>query len=332
MQPFVYQRVATAQEALASASSHAPGAAFLAGGTVLLDLMKLGSLQPSTLVDINDLSRDYGAIEERSDGLWLGALVRMAEAAKHPVVAREYPVVAQSLLLAASAQLRNMASLAGNVLQRTRCNYFRDPSYRACNKRNPGSGCAAIGGVQRKHAVLGVSPNCIASYPGDFAQALVALDARVELLGPTGSRTLAVEELHLLPGDTPHRETVLRDGELVTGFFIPREPNARRSLYVKVRDRESYEFALSSAAVVLELDGATVRHVRIALGGLAAKPWRARAAEQLLVGGVLDEASACRAAEAAFRDASTHGEDSFKPELGRRTVVRALLEAAALEV
>jgi len=266
------------------------------------------------------------------EGLSLGALVRMAEAARHPVVLREYPAIAQALLLAASPQLRNMATLAGNVLQRTRCNYYRDPTYAACNKRRPGSGCAAIEGVNRKHAVLGTSAHCIASYPGDLAQALLALDAEVELRTASSVRRMPLEALHRVPGDTPHVETALEPGELITRFVLPVRPWTRRSLYVKVRDRASYEFALASAAVALDLAGGVVRAARIALGGVATKPWRAHAAEAQLVGHALDEASARRAAEVAFEGAVTHGEDAFKPELGRRTLVRALLEAAALEV
>jgi xanthine dehydrogenase YagS FAD-binding subunit len=224
-----------------------------------------------------------------------------------------------------------MATLAGNVLQRTRCNYFRDPSWRACNKRDPGSGCAALQGVNRKHAVLGTSAHCIATYPGDFAQALVALDAVVDVLGPDGERTLRVEELHRPPGDTPHVETVLAPGELITGFAVPAGP-WRRSLYLKIRDRESYEFALASAAVALDLAGdGAVRAARIALGGVATTPWRAREAEALLVGRPLTEASATEAAEAAFAGAVTHRGNAYKPELGRRTLVRALLAAARLE-
>jgi xanthine dehydrogenase YagS FAD-binding subunit len=332
MRPFDYERASSAAAAISMGKARGDRGVYLAGGTLLLDLMKLGTMQPGALIDINDLGREHGAIAVTSDALHLGALVRMADAARHPEIAVNYPVIAQSLLLAASPQLRNMATLAGNVLQRTRCNYFRDPSHRACNKRTPGTGCAAREGIQRKHAVLGVSPHCIASYPGDFAQALVALDAEVEVLSTGGVRALPVEALHRLPGETPHLETVLEPGDLIVGFRVPARPWTRRSLYVKVRDRASYEFALASAAVALDMQDGVVRTARIALGGLASKPWRAHEAEAQLVGRALTEASARAAAEAALAAAETHGEDAFKPELGRRTVVRALLAAAALEV
>jgi xanthine dehydrogenase YagS FAD-binding subunit len=225
-----------------------------------------------------------------------------------------------------------MATLGGNVLQRTRCNYFRDPSWGACNKREPGTGCAALDGVNRKHAVLGVSDHCSAAYPGDFAQALVALDAAVEIVGPGGSRVMPFEQLHRLPGDTPHIETVLAPGELIVGFRLPVAPWTRRSLYLKIRDRQSYEFALASAAVALDLTNGVVNEARISLGGVAAKPWRAREAEAALNGHAIDEAAARRAAEAAFAGAQTYGGNDYKPELGRRTLVRALLQTAQLSV
>jgi xanthine dehydrogenase YagS FAD-binding subunit len=225
-----------------------------------------------------------------------------------------------------------MASLGGNVLQRTRCNYFRDTSWSACNKRNPGSGCAAIDGVNRRLAVLGVSDHCIANYPGDFAVALAALDATVDLEGAGGRRVIRFEELHRLPGDTPHIETNLKPGELITGFSVPAGPWTRRSLYLKIRDRQSYEFALASAAVALDLDGGVVREARIGLGGVAAKPWRSPEAEAALRGKPLTEATANAAAEAAFARAVVHGQLKFKPELGRRTLVRALLQAQAMEI
>ena len=328
MRPFSYERVPDA----AGAVQAAVGASFLAGGTTLLDLMKLDVMQPDRVVDINDLSAAHGAIEVSDEGLRLGALVRMADAARHPVIRRSFPVIAQSLELAASAQLRNMASLGGNVLQRTRCSYFRDTSWNSCNKRNPGSGCAALGGVNRKHAVLGTSPNCIATYPGDFAQALIVLDATVEVFGHDGARRISFADLHVTPGDRPDVENILEPGELIIAFTIPATLFARHSLYLKVRDRQSYEFALSSAAVALDLVGGMVREARIALGGMATKPWRAHEAEKVLKGKVLDEDTAHDAAEAAFISAITHGENEFKPELGRRTLVRALLQAAALEI
>jgi xanthine dehydrogenase YagS FAD-binding subunit len=246
-------------------------------------------------------------------------------------VVRDYPVIADTLNLAASPQLRNMASLGGNVLQRTRCPYFRDPSWDACNKRTPGSGCAALGGVNRNHAVLGVDQSCIAQYTGDFAVALVALGAEVELASPSGRRVMPFEQLHRPAGGAPHIETSLRPGELITAFTVPAGPWTRRSLYLKIRDRESYEFALASAAVALELDGGVVRQARIGLGGMAYRPWRAHEAEASLTGRPLTEAAAEAAAQAAFAGAVTHGNNGFKPELGRRTLVRALLQAAAME-
>jgi xanthine dehydrogenase YagS FAD-binding subunit len=342
MQTFAYEHAGSARDALRAASRHltTPGdthvgapAQYLAGGTTLLDLMKLYVMRPEVLINIGDLRREYGAIRADASGLYLGALVRMAEAAGHPDVLRDYPVIAQTLQLAASAQLRNMATLAGNVLQRTRCNYFRDPSWSTCNKRAPGSGCAAIGGENRQLAVLGVSPSCIAHYPGDFANALAALGAEVEVIDRDGgTRSLPFEALHRVPGDTPHIETTLVPGELITGFRVPAGPWTRRSLYVKVRDRESYAFALASAAVALDLRDGVVQEARVALGGLAAKPWRSHEAEAALRGKPLDETSAQAAAEAAFQGAVTHEHTRYKPELGRRTLVRALLEAAALEV
>ncbi len=321
MRPFSYDRAAGAPGDA--------GTTWLAGGTTLLDLMKLDVMRPERLADINGL----GLAEVRLDaqGLHLGALARMAEVAGNAEVQRHFPVVAQSLALAASQQLRNMASLGGNVLQRTRCPYFRDPSHAACNKRNPGSGCGAMDGANRLQAVLGTSDACIAAYPGDFAQALVALDAEVTLRGAAGERRMRFADLHVQPGTTPERETTLRPGELITGFTVPAGPWAARSLYLKVRDRESYAFALASAAVALDLDGKVVREARIALGGVATVPWRAAEAEADLRGKVLDEASATRAAEAAFAAARTHGENAFKPELGRRTLVRALLLAKRME-
>ncbi|HWD67812.1 MAG TPA: FAD binding domain-containing protein, partial [Caulobacteraceae bacterium] len=259
-------------------------------------------------------------------------LVRMADAAGHRGLAVRFPVIAQSLDMAASQQLRNMATLGGNVLQRTRCRYFRDPSWGACNKRQPGTGCSAIEGVNRMHAVLGVSEACIASYPGDFAQALIALDAVVEISGPKGPRVIPIETLHRAPGETPHIETTLAAGELITGFHVPAGPWAIRSLYLKVRDRQSYEFALASAAVALDLADGVARTARIALGGVASRPWRCREAEAAIVGRPINETTANASAEAAFATSQTHGANDFKPELGRRTLVRALLQAAQLEV
>jgi xanthine dehydrogenase YagS FAD-binding subunit len=334
MRPFLFERVESPTAAVRAAAGPAPGAReahFLAGGTTLIDLMKLDVMRPEIVIDINALEHTaLGSIEADANGLQLGALVRMADAADHPVVRRDYPVIAQSLLLAASAQLRNMASLGGNVLQRTRCTYFRDVSYAACNKRNPGSGCAALNGVNRMHAVLGTSDQCIATYPGDFAQALIALDADVEIIGPARVRSLPFSALHRVPGDSPDIETTLRPGEIISSFFIPATPWTRRSLFVKVRDRESYEFAVASAAVALDLMDGLVRTSRIALGGVATAPWRAERAEDTLRGKPIDERTARAAAEAAFAAARPSKHNAFKIELGKRTLMRALQGAAAL--
>ncbi len=339
MRRFHYQRAGDLAEAIEAAGSDRSdlpptmaAAQFLAGGTTILDLMKLDVMQPQSLVDINRVDGDAGRVERRADTFYLGAFATMAAVTDHPEIRRNYPVVAQSLDLAASPQIRNMATLGGNVLQRTRCNYFRDPSWGACNKRQPGTGCAALDGVNRRHAVLGVSNHCVAAYPGDFAQALVALDAKVEILGPGGPRVMPFEQLHRLPGETPHIETVLMPGELITGFRLPVAPWTRRSLYLKIRDRQSYEFALASAAVVLELADGAVNQARIALGGVATKPWRAREAEAALEGHAVDEATAKRAAEAAFAGAQSRGDNAYKEELGKRTLVRALLQASQLSV
>ena len=337
MRPFVYERAADPAAAIrAAAGSEGPPTTapvqFLAGGTTLLDLMKLDVMRPATVVDINDLDHELGGVRAEPGGLHLGALTPMAVAAEHPDIVRDYPVIAQSLQLAASPQLRNMARLGGNVLQRTRCNYFRFTDFAECNKRSPGSGCAAIRGVNRKHAVLGVSDHCIASYPGDFATALAALGAEVEIAGPGGVRRIGFEDLHRLPGDTPHIETTLAPGDLILGFFVPAGPWTRRSLYLKIRDRQSYEFALASAAVAVDLDGRRVRQAHIGLGGVAAKPWRSHEAETALAGRPLDERSASDAARAAFASAQPRDGDAYKVELGRRTLVRALLQVARMEV
>src|SRR5688572_2947225 len=329
MRPFAYER-ATSPDAAIAAFNDERATAFLAGGTTLIDLMKLDVLRPERVVDINGLGAD--GIEIGDGRLWVGASARMADAETHPELRRQVPMLTDSLALAASTQIRHMATLGGNVLQRTRCPYFRDVSWAACNKRNPGSGCAALEGFNRSHAVLGTSDACIATYPGDFGQALMALDAVVDVVGRGGRRVVPFADLHVTPGRTPHVETTLRPDELILGFEMSVEPWYRRSLYLKIRDRESYEFALASAAVALDLDGGTVRQARIALGGLATVPWRARDAEQVLVGRTLEEASCQMAAEVALSGARPNEHNSFKVELGRQTIVRALLQAAAMEV
>jgi xanthine dehydrogenase YagS FAD-binding subunit len=337
MRPFTYQRAAdpsAAVHALAAGDDTIPPTVAaiqaLAGGTTLIDLMKLDVMRPSTVIDINPLAEGWADVRLDGDSLRLGSLARMSDVAAHSGIQRKYPLVASALKLAASAQLRNMATLAGNVLQRTRCSYFRDVSYAACNKRNPGSGCSALDGFNRSHAILGTSQHCIATYPGDFAQALIALDARVDILGRTGARTLPFAQLHKSPGDSPHIETTLTPGDLISGFTIA--GSWPRSVYVKVRDRQSYEFALASAAVALDLQNGIVREARIALGGVATVPWRAREAEAILSGRRFDDALAKRAADAAFADATPREHNMFKIELGKRVVVRALHQAAMMEI
>jgi xanthine dehydrogenase YagS FAD-binding subunit len=342
MRPFTLDHAASAQAAIAAARPVAgapagprvpPTAApaqFIAGGTQMLDLMKLDVMQPAAMVDINALAASHGRIEVRPDGLHLGALVRMSEAGAHPAIQRDYPVIAETLLMAASPQLRNMASLGGNVLQRTRCTYFRDAGWTQCNKREPGSGCAALDGVNRKHAVLGVSDRCIAAYSGDFAQALVALGAEVQTAGANGSRTIAFADLHT-GSDNPHTETVLAPGELITGFRVPAGPWTRRSAYVKVRDRESYAYGLATAAVALDLQGGVVREARIGLGAVSYKPWRAHEAEAALRGKPLTEDTAAAAAQAAFAGARPRQGNAYLIDLGRRTLARALMQAGRME-
>ncbi len=336
MRPFSFT-FATDTAAAVQAASQGAGSAggavqYLAGGTSLVDLMKLDVMRPAQLIDVTRLAEPrLRAIELSPQGLFIGALATMRQVADHAGVRRDYPVVAESLQLAASQQLRNMARVGGNVLQRTRCAYFRDTSW-PCNKREPGTGCSALEGENRWHAVLGASEQCIASYPGDWATALIALDATVHVMGTTGSRTMPFARLHTLPGRTPHIETTLAAGDLITGFTVPAGPHTRRSLYLKVRDRESYEFALASAAVAIELDGDTVRQVRIGLGGPVAVPWRAREAEVMLTGKSLTEASATAAARAAFAAAKPRQHNAFRIPLGQQTLVRALLQAHSMEL
>ncbi|WP_158810790.1 xanthine dehydrogenase family protein subunit M [Beijerinckia sp. L45] len=340
MRPFTYQRASNTIEAVKAAGPGMVGShvgapiQYLAGGTTLLDLMKLDVMTPSRLVDINSLTSDPNAsrVVASDKGLRIGALVKMAEAANELTIKRDYPVFAQSLSRAASSGLRNMATLGGNMLQRTRCPYFRDTSFAQCNKRTPGSGCAALDGFNRIHAVLGTSEDCIATYPGDFAQALIALDAVLEVQGPTGLRAIPFASLHVQPGNTPNVETVLQPGDLITAINVPADPGTKRSVYVKVRDRESYEFGLATAAVVLDITDAKVKRVRIALGGVATVPWRAVEAEASLTGKGITEETATAAAEVAFKDAKPREHNAYKIPLGKATLVRALLQAAKMEV
>ncbi len=337
MRPFSYQQAQSAQQAAALGASRAVAhvqapVQFLAGGTTLIDLMKIDVMRPQMLVDLKRIADpSMHRIDSGAQGLRIGALVSMAEAAENGTIKKNYPVLSQSLWMAASQQLRIMATLGGNVLQRTRCTYFRDTSY-ACNKREPGTGCAAMDGVNRLHAVLGTSDACIATYPGDWAQGLIALDAQVEILGQKGTRALAFADLHRDPGNSPHIETNLQPGELITAFTVPAGPHTRRSLYLKIRDRESYEFALASAAVALDLDGDRARDVRIALGGVAAKPWRAREAESILRGQALTQENMVRASDAALAQAVPRKHNAFKVPLAKETMIRALMQAQAMEV
>ncbi|PWT85636.1 MAG: FAD-binding molybdopterin dehydrogenase [Blastocatellia bacterium] len=320
MLPFSYQRAKNEQDALAFAAGGQ--AAFIAGGTTLVDLMKLSVEVPAALVDVNALP--LNTIEDQPDGsIRVGALVRNSELAHDSRILSRFPVLSQALLAGASAQLRNMATTGGNLMQRTRCYYFRDTTY-PCNKRSPGAGCSAIEGFNRIHAVLGGSDHCIATHPSDMAVALVALDAVVHARSNREDRAIPVADFHLLPGDTPERETVLEPGELITHVTLPVRPFAAASAYVKLRDRASYEFALASAAAALEVQGETIRSVRLALGGVATKPWRAIEAESLLTGATANEATFRRAADAALRGAVPRRHNGFKIELAKRAVVRAL--------
>ena len=303
------------------------GGDILAGGTTVVDLMKIGVREPSALVDITGLG-DLQGHEIGADRIRFGALARMAEVADDPALVVAAPVLTESLWKAASPQLRNMARLGGNILQRTRCPYFRDPAYAQCNKRKPGSGCAALdGGETNHHAILGGSASCVATYPGDWAQALIAFDAEIHTQGPGGRRTIPFAALHVLPGDTPEVETILQPGEIVTEITVPVVPALTASHYLKARDRESYAFASASAAVGVELDGDTVRDVRIALGGVAATPWRARAAEDSLKGKPLTEESARAAGRVAFADAQSLEGSAYKIKLGADVVAGALMTA-----
>jgi xanthine dehydrogenase YagS FAD-binding subunit len=300
---------------------------YIAGGTDMVQLLQEYVRQPERLVSLAGLLD--GRIEVGPQGLRLSAAATMADVAAHPGVVGQYPAIAEALLDSASPQVRNQATIGGNVLQRTRCPYFRDVGYVACNKRAPGSGCAAIGGENRWHAVLGTSDHCIAAHASDLAVALVALDASVEVRGPDGQRTMRLDDLYSLPADTPHVETVLAPGDVITAIVVPASPAARRSLYVKVRDRASFEFALVSAAVALEMDGERIREARVALGGVGTKPWRVRKVESALVGATVEHAALSRAAALASDGARGRGHNDFKIELMQRAIVRAIETAGA---
>lgn len=324
MQTFDYVKAASIDKALSSASV----GKFIAGGTTLVDLMKLSVEQPAALVDINLLPLDK--IEKLPNGgLRIGALVRNSDLAWNADVKESYAVLSQALLSGASPQLRNMATTGGNLLQRTRCAYFREPTAGTpggygCNKRTAGTGCAALDGYNRSHAILGTTDHCIATHPSDMCVAMAALEAVIHVEGPKGKRTIAFADFHKLPGDTPHIENALEAGELVTYVDLPKPIEGARSVYLKLRDRASYEFALASAAAVVKVEGGHIRYVRVAMGGVGTKPWRSHEAEAALNGKPADVASFRKAAEAALASAKTRTDNAFKVELARRCLVRTL--------
>jgi xanthine dehydrogenase YagS FAD-binding subunit len=316
--------VTSAATAAASANTAQQGAEirFIAGGTTLIDLMKLNVEQPHTLIDLNRLP--LGDIETLPDGgLKIGAMVRNADLGHHPSVLSDYPVLSQALLSGASAQLRNKATTSGNLLQRTRCMYFRDTTM-PCNKREPGSGCGAINGVNRMMAILGTSEHCIATNPSDMNVALTALEATIHIQNAHGTRSVPINEFYVLPGDTPQRETVLEPGDLITHVTLPAPVAGSKSLYLKLRDRASYEFALASAAVIIKIENNRLSYARVALGGVGTKPWRSQEAEQALVGATLSESSFRNAAEAALQGARPQTQNGFKIELAKRCLTHAL--------
>lgn len=326
MNRFDYHRAASVEDALAALAAMS-GAKLLAGGTNLVDLMKYDVEKPSRLVDITRLP--LAAIESLAEGgLRLGALAANADTAYHPLVQSQAPLLASAILAGASAQLRNVATNGGNLLQRTRCAYFYDPCT-PCNKREPGSGCSAIGGVTRMHAILGASEHCIAVHPSDLCVALTALDARVNVQGPAGARTISMADFHRLPGDQPHIDTTLAPDEIILAVEVPADRFGPHHSYLKLRDRLSYAFALVSVAAALRLEDGVIAEARIALGGVAHKPWRDPAAEALLVGATPDRASFERAADTLLFTAVGQGDNHFKIGLARRAIVRALAQAAA---
>jgi xanthine dehydrogenase YagS FAD-binding subunit len=319
--------------AAAGAVAGNPLAQFLAGGTNLLDLMKEDVLRPDELVDLTrlkltEIKPANGGVS--IGGISIGALATNTATANHPLIRQSYPLLTQAIVAGASAQLRNMATNGGNLLQRTRCQYFYDTAM-PCNKREPGTGCGAREGLNRMHAIFGWSEKCVATYPGDMANALYALDAVVRVRGAGGrERTIPIDDFHRLPGDTPEKDTNLEHGELIVAIELPRSNFAKNSYYLKVRDRASYAFALVAVAAALELDGGTIRQARVVLGGVAHKPWRSREAEAALAGKPVSEESFRRAAEAALKDAKPLAQNAYKVELGKRAIVRALKRASKL--
>jgi xanthine dehydrogenase YagS FAD-binding subunit len=324
MRTFIYQVPSSIRKAT---SDFGPDAEFIAGGTTLIDLMKLEVMTPSQLMDINGLP--MSGIELTGDGLRIGALEKMSDVAEHPEVVAKYPVISQALLKSASAQIRNMASMGGNLLQRTRCGYFRDVST-PCNKRQPGSGCPAIDGWNRSHAILGTSSSCVATHPSDLAVALVALDASILLQSRNSDRVLKLDDFYRVPGETPEKENQLNPGELITEIRVPRLPWAQRSTYLKIRDRESYEFALASVAAALEVDGDHIRDARVAVGGVGTKPWNLPQVRDALIGKPSNQSTFEAAAKLATEGAQPLRHNAFKVELLQRTIVRALMNLKTL--
>ena len=326
MNPFQYQR---ATDAAAAVQALSPRAKVLAGGTNLIDLMKNGVERPEKLIDINKVA--LATIEPLPNGgLRLGALARNSDTANHLLVRERYPMLSRAILSGASPQLRNLATNGGNLLQRTRCPYFMYPEFPSCNKRAPGSGCAAIDGTNRMHAILGASESCVAVHPSDMCVALAALDATVRVRGRAGERAIPFPDFHRLPGDTPQLDTNLKPDELIVAIDLPPSPYAQHSEYLKIRDRASYDFALISVAAALELDSGRIRSARIALGGVAHKPWRTESAERALAGQTVSRETFERAASEAVRGARPLRENGFKVEMAKRAIVRALSSAGGI--
>jgi xanthine dehydrogenase YagS FAD-binding subunit len=325
--PFSYSRATDWQAAVHDIAGDSQ-AKFLGGGTNLVDLMKMGVETPARLIDINRLP--LAQVEELPNeaGIRIGALVRNSDLAEHPLVTARYPVLSEALLSGASPQLRNQATTAGNLMQRTRCYYFYDPAFPLCNKRNPGTGCGALEGYNRIHAILGQSDKCIATHPSDMCVALAALDAIVRVQGPKGERTISIGDFHLLPGDAPNVETSLQPNELITAVDLPKIPFVARSHYLKVRDRAQYAFALVSVAAALELENGTIKSARLALGGVAAKPWRASKAEEALLGKKANAEIFRAAAEVELAVAQGYKYNTFKIELAKRAITQALMTVA----
>jgi xanthine dehydrogenase YagS FAD-binding subunit len=330
MHPFTLERPRDLSAALslrAQAGRNDAPAEYIAGGTDMVQLLQENVRRPERLVSLAGLLD--GRVQTGPQGLRIGAAATMADVAAHPAVTQQFPVISEALLNSASPQVRNQATIGGNVLQRTRCPYFRDVGYRACNKREPGSGCAALGGENRWHAVLGTSESCIAAHASDLAVALVALDAAVEVRGARGQRTVPLAEFHRLPGSTPHVESVLEPDEVVEAITVPATPVARRSHYLKVRDRASFEFAVVSAAVALDMDAGYILQARVALGGVGTKPWRVPRVEAALAGMTLERPTLQRASRLAAEGARGRGHNDFKIDLMQRAIVRAVETAGA---